>query len=264
MAEILRAGTKSSRPPIFTTETDDRRVRAAVHARDEVLHTPERSPVLASTSGRLMMPERWIELSGHGGRSSATPRAAGGGGQGGRASPPSGGRRGRGPRRAAWRRGRRPPSSRRTCPLAARCTSLAQRSFERCWETAVGEAPTRSARHETEDSPCSKAHRSLIRVGSESRRKASTGRGDPLLRAASRGPAYLRACEGNDTLPWDGRGARPTVTVATDSRLSSECHSPMVLARLVARSGRPIRSRLGGTGVDQNHAVARHPLNTAR
>ena len=60
MAEILRAGTKSSRPPIFTTRPtmggcglpSIRAIRSWTR--------PSLSPVLASTSGRLRMPERWI------------------------------------------------------------------------------------------------------------------------------------------------------------------------------------------------------------
>src|SRR6478736_3653439 len=55
-------------------------------------------------------------------------------------------------------------------------TSWASRSLARCWLTAVGVAPTSSAKQLTEDSPCSSAQRILMRVGSANMRKLSAAR----------------------------------------------------------------------------------------
>src|SRR3954470_15472541 len=55
-------------------------------------------------------------------------------------------------------------------------TRPARRSFDRCWLTAVGDVPARSARQATDVSPCINAHRMLSRVGSASMRRASAAR----------------------------------------------------------------------------------------
>src|SRR3954471_21975528 len=55
-------------------------------------------------------------------------------------------------------------------------TSPASRSLDRCWLTAVGVVPDRSARQATDVSPCMSAQRMLSLVGSASIRSASAAR----------------------------------------------------------------------------------------
>src|SRR3569833_2452359 len=55
-------------------------------------------------------------------------------------------------------------------------TRPARRSLDKCWLTAVGVVPARSARQATEVSPCIRAHRMFSRVGSASMRRASAAR----------------------------------------------------------------------------------------
>src|SRR4051794_38863982 len=91
-------------------------------------------------------------------------------------------------------------------------TRPARRSFDRCWLTAVGDVPARSARQATDDSPCIRAHRMFSRVGSASMRRASAARrtssgagiSKPSIPLCTRAgyphdqvSEHLRICEGN-------------------------------------------------------------------
>src|SRR3954470_2841587 len=91
-------------------------------------------------------------------------------------------------------------------------TSPARRSFERCWLTAVGVVPARSARQATDVSPCISAHRMFSRVGSASMRSASAARRTSSAAGMS-----------NPSMPW----CTPS-RYRAPSRLNTFAHAQVV------------------------------------
>src|SRR3954452_23193189 len=116
-------------------------------------------------------------------------------------------------------------------------TSPARRSFDRCWLTAVGLVPARSARQATEVSPCISAQRMFSRVGSASMRSASAARRTssgcgmskpsiPLCTSSRYRPGRLagnlRRCEGTvDRVTASATSARSPIQAVTPARRRS-------------------------------------------
>src|SRR3954454_5944130 len=116
-------------------------------------------------------------------------------------------------------------------------TSPARRSFDRCWLTAVGLVPARSARQATEVSPCISAQRMFSRVGSASMgsasdsRRTSSGCGMskpliPLCTSSRYRPGRLagdlRRCEGTvDRVTASATSARSPIQAVTPARRRS-------------------------------------------
>src|SRR3954453_18703033 len=116
-------------------------------------------------------------------------------------------------------------------------TSPARRSFDRCWLTAVGLVPARSARQATEVSPCLSAQRMFSRVGSASMRSASAARRTssgcgmskpsiPLCTSSRYRPGRLagnlRRCEGTvDRVTASATSARSPIQAVTPARRRS-------------------------------------------
>src|SRR3954464_12424319 len=116
-------------------------------------------------------------------------------------------------------------------------TRPARRSFDRCWLTAVGLVPARSARQATEVSPCISAQRMFSRVGSASMRSASAARRTssgcgmskpsiPLCTSSRYRPGRLagnlRRCEGTvDRVTASATSARSPIQAVTPARRRS-------------------------------------------